>query len=146
MSEAYLVDAVRTPVGKKGGALAQVHPADLGAHVLTNLVARTQIDPAAVEDVIFGCVDSIGPQAGAIDERRFEREIAPVGELRHDEGPRRGTSLEKMAALQPLADNGRITAAVASQISDGAAALLVASERALKTHNLRPRARIHHLS
>src|ERR1700756_1394920 len=66
MSEAYIVDAVRTPVGKRGGGLAAVHPADLGASVLTALVDRTGIDPAAVEDVVFGCVDTIGPQAGDI--------------------------------------------------------------------------------
>jgi acetyl-CoA C-acetyltransferase len=66
MSEAYIVDAVRTPVGKRGGGLAAVHPADLGASVLTALVDRTGIDPAAVEDVVFGCVDTVGPQAGDI--------------------------------------------------------------------------------
>jgi acetyl-CoA C-acetyltransferase len=66
MSEAYIVDAVRTPVGKRGGGLAAVHPADLGACVLTALVERTGVDPAAVEDVIFGCVDTVGPQAGDI--------------------------------------------------------------------------------
>jgi acetyl-CoA C-acetyltransferase len=270
MREAYLVEAVRTPVGRKGGGLAQVHAADLGAHVLSALIARSKIDPAAVDDVIFGCVDAIGPLAGdlartawlaaglpeevpgvtvdrqcgssqqavhfaaqavmsgtadlvvaggvqtmsaipigasmvagkafgfphpfagsagwarrygdqpvsqfrsaemiaekwnlaraamegfaleshrraiqAIDEGRFEREIVPYGEVRTDEGARRDTSLEKMAALKPLAENGRITAAVSSQISDGAAALLVASEAAVKAHGLKPRARVHHLS
>ena len=270
MAEAYIVDAVRTPIGKRGGGLSQVHPADLGAHVLRALMARTGVDPAAVEDVIFGCCDTIGPQAGdvartcwlaaglpehvpgvtidrqcgssqqsvhfaaqavmsgtsdlvvaggvqnmsaipissamtlaqplgfadpfsgskgwvarygiqevsqfrgaemiadrwsisredmerfaleshrrairAIDEGRFEGEIAPLGEIRRDEGPRRDTSLEKMAKLQPVVPGGRITAAVSSQISDGATCLLVASETALKIHGLRPRARIHHLS
>ena len=66
MPEAYLVDAVRTPVGKRGGGLAAVHPADLGAAVLTALVDRTGVDAEAVEDVIFGCVDTVGPQAGDI--------------------------------------------------------------------------------
>src|SRR2546430_5444093 len=66
MAEAYIVDTVRSPVGKKGGGLAAVHPADLGAHVITGLLDRTGIDPAAVEDVVFGCVDTIGPQAGDI--------------------------------------------------------------------------------
>jgi len=270
MTEAYIVDAVRTPVGKRRGGLSQVHPADLGAHVLKALVERNGFDPRAVDDVIFGCVDTIGPQAGdvartcwlaaglsdevpgttvdrqcgssqqavhfaaqavmsgtadlvvaggvqnmsmipiaaamlaareygisdpfsgskgwrerygteafsqfrsadriahkwnisrrdmeafaleshrraahAIDEGRFEREIVPLGELRHDEGVRRDTSLEKMASLQPLEPEGRVTAAVSSQISDAAAALLIASETALKQHGLRPRARIHHLS
>jgi acetyl-CoA C-acetyltransferase len=270
MPEAYLIDAVRTPVGKRGGGLAQVHPADLGAHVIRALVDRTGIDPGAVEDVIFGCCDAIGPQSGdiartcwlaaglpqhvpgvtidrqcgssqqsvhfaaqavmsgtadlivaggvqnmsaipissamtlaqplgfpdpfstskgwverygtqevsqfrgaemiaekwgisradmeafaleshrraarAIDEGRFDHEIVPFGEVSRDEGPRRDTSLEKMAKLQPLSPGGRLTAAVASQISDGASCVLVASERALKVHDLQPRARIHHLS
>ena len=66
MAEAYIVDAVRTPVGRRGGGLARVHPADLGAHSLAALVSRTGIDPAAVEDVVFGCVDTIGGQAGDI--------------------------------------------------------------------------------
>ncbi len=66
MAEAYIVDAVRTPVGRRGGGLSQVHPADLGAHSLKALVDRTDIDPAAVEDVVFGNVDSIGGQAGDI--------------------------------------------------------------------------------
>src|ERR1700736_6762508 len=66
MPEAYIVDAVRTPVGKRGGGLAAVHPADLGAHVIRALVERTDLDPLAVEDVFFGCVDQLGPQAGDI--------------------------------------------------------------------------------
>src|SRR6478736_402499 len=66
VAEAYIVDAVRTPVGRRNGGLAGVHPADLGAHVLTALMDRTKIDPAAVEDVVFGCVDTLGPQAGDI--------------------------------------------------------------------------------
>jgi len=270
MAEAYIVDAVRTPVGKKGGGLASAHPADLGAHAISGLVDRTGIDPAAVEDVIFGCVDTIGPQAGdiartcwlaaglpddvpgttvdrqcgsspqalhfaaqavlsgtndvivtggvqnmsmipiasamtvaqpmgfddpftgsegwrarygtqevsqfrsaemiaekwnvsredmeafaleshrravtAIDEGRFEREILPYRDVSTDEGPRRDTSLDRMASLPPLTDGGRVTAAASSQISDAAAALLVVSERGLHRHGLIPRARIHHLS
>jgi acetyl-CoA C-acetyltransferase len=66
MAEAYIAGAVRTPVGKRGGALAATHPADLGAAVLTALVGRTGVDPGAVEDVILGCVDTVGPQAGDI--------------------------------------------------------------------------------
>src|SRR5579864_4158980 len=66
MQEAYIVDAVRTPVGRRGGGLSGVHPADLGAAALTALIDRTGVDPAAVEDVVFGCVDAIGPQAGDI--------------------------------------------------------------------------------
>jgi acetyl-CoA C-acetyltransferase len=82
----------------------------------------------------------------AIDSGRFDREIVPVGEVRRDETPRRGTSLEKMATLEPLTPGGRVTAAVSSQIADCAAALLIASESAVRRHNLKPRARIHHLS
>ncbi len=66
MAEAYIVDAVRTPVGRRGGGLASAHPADLGAHVISQLLTRTGLDPLAVDDVVFGCVDSIGPQAGDI--------------------------------------------------------------------------------
>ena len=270
MHEAFIIDAVRTPVGKRGGGLSQVHPADLGAHPIKALVERTGIDPAAVEDVYYGCVDTIGPQAGdiartcwlaaglpdhvpgttidrqcgssqqavhfaaqavmsgtndlivaggvqnmslvpissamtagealgftdpfsgsegwrarygeqevsqfhaaemiadkweisredmeryaleshrravaAIDEGRFEREIAVYGDVTQDEGPRRGTTLERMASLPTLTEGGRLTAACASQISDAGCAMLIASERAVKTHGLKPRARIHHIS
>jgi acetyl-CoA C-acetyltransferase len=270
MPEAYIVDAVRTAVGKKGGGLSRVHPADLGAHVITAIVDRNDLDPVAVEDVFLGVVDQLGPQAGdlartcwlaagypeeipgttidrqcgssqqalhfaaqavmsgtndviiaggvqnktkipiayaltaaeplgfidpftgsegwvarygtqevsqfraaeliadkwgitreemevfalesherairAQDEGRFEREIVPLAGVAVDEGPRRGTSLEKMAQLPPLSEGGRITAAVSSQLSDAATATLVVSERALETHGLTPRARIHHLS
>jgi acetyl-CoA C-acetyltransferase len=272
--EAYIVDAVRTPVGKRGGSLAPVHSADLGAAVLTALVERTSIDPGLVDDVVMGCCDTIGSQAGdvarsawlvaglpdhvpgvtidrqcgssqqavhfaaqgvmsgtqdlvvaggvqnmsaipisaamlagqqygfstpfaespgwvarfgdqevsqfrsaemiaekwgisreemeafalasherartAIAEGRFDHEIVPVtlpdGSVASvDECPRE-TSLEKMAGLQPLAPDGRITAAVASQISDASSAMLIASERSVAKHGLTPRARIHHLS
>ncbi|GAA0451104.1 acetyl-CoA C-acetyltransferase [Streptomyces stramineus] len=272
MADAYLVDAVRTPVGRRGGGLAAVHPADLGALVLRALTERTGIDPAAVDDVVFGCLDAVGPQAGdiartswlaaglpeevpgvtvdrqcgsgqqalhfaaqgvlsgtqdlviaggtqnmsqipiayatrrateplglddgpyagsegwrarygdrpvsqfhgaetiartwgitreameeyalrshrravrAADEGRFARELVPCGPVTADEGPRRDTSPEKMAALPPVVDGGLITAALSAQISDGAAAVLLASGRALRDHGLTPRARVHHLS
>lgn len=272
MAEAYIVEAVRTPVGRRGGGLGAVHPADLGAHVLKALVGRTGIDPAAVEDVVFGCLDTVGPQAGdiartcwlaaglpeevpgvtvdrqcgssqqalhfaaqgvlsgtqdlvvaggtqsmtqipiafasrqaaeplgltegpyagsegwrarygdapvnqfhgaqliaekwdisrsdmeefalrshrrairAIDEGRFARETVALAGVTTDEGPRRDTTLEKMAGLEPVLDGGTITAACSSQISDGAAAVLIASERAVAEHGLTPRARVHHLS
>jgi acetyl-CoA C-acetyltransferase len=270
MAEAYIIDAVRTPVGRRNGGLSKVHPADLGAHAINALVARTGVDPAAVDDVMFGCVDALGPQAGDIartcwlaaglpdhvpgttidrqcgsaqqavhfaaqavmagvndlvvaggvqnmsmipigyaltataelgfsdpfsgsegwrarygdqevsqfhgaeliaakwdlsreqmerfafdshqrairaqDEGRFDAEIVPLGDVARDEGPRRDTSLEKMASLKTLVEGGRLTAAVASQISDAACAMLIAGERAVKTHGLRPRARLHHMS
>src|SRR3954469_19356830 len=66
IGEAYLVEAVRTPVGRRGGGLAGIHSADLGAHVLKELITRSGVDPAAVDDVVFGCVDTIGSQAGDI--------------------------------------------------------------------------------
>ena len=62
MRDAVIIDAVRTPVGKRGGALADVHPADLSAHVLHQLVERTGVDPGEVEDVVWGCVSQIGEQ------------------------------------------------------------------------------------
>ncbi|NKU37565.1 hypothetical protein GS887_26850 [Rhodococcus hoagii] len=66
MPEVYIVDAIRTPIGKKNGGLAPVHPIDLGAHIIKALVERTGIDPSNVDDVVFGCVDAIGGQAGNI--------------------------------------------------------------------------------
>ena len=269
MAEAYIIDTVRTPVGRRGGGLSQVHPADLGAHVLNALVDRTGIDPSKVEDVVFGCLDTIGPQAGDIArtcwlaaglpeevpgttvdrqcgssqqavhfaaqgvmsgtqdlvvaggvqnmsaipissamlvaeqfgftdpfsgsegwvkryadqpvdqfhgaemiardwdlnreemeafaiqsheraitaraEGRFDSQIAPFGEITQDEGPRE-PNVEKIRSLKPLMEGGRLTAALASQISDGAAAMLIASERAVEQYGLTPRARVHHLS
>jgi len=97
------------------------------------------------EDMEVFALESHNRALTAIKEGRFDQEILPYGEFTTDEGPRE-TSLEKMAGLNVLAPGGKITAALASQISDGAAALLVVSEAALKEHNLKPRARIHHLS
>jgi acetyl-CoA C-acetyltransferase len=269
MPEAFIVDAVRTPVGRRGGGLSQVHPADLGAASITALVDRTGIDPGAVDDVMFGCVDTVGGQAGDIArtcwlaagmpehvpgttidrqcgsaqqaihfaaqavmagvndivvaggvqqmsmipissamtlaeplgfadpftgsegwvkrygdgevsqfngaeliaakwdisrddmeqfavtsheraiqaraEGRFENEIVPLNGLAHDEGPRE-PNWEKIRSLPTLVEGGRVTAAVASQISDASASMLIVSEQALKDHGLTPRARIHHMS
>ena len=270
MAEAYIVDAVRSPVGKRGGSLSGIHPADLGAHSLRALVDRVGIDPGLIDDVIIGATDTIGGQAGNVgrsallvagfpehvpgvtidrqcgssqqavhfaaqavmsgtndlviagglqnmsqlpissamtageaygfttpfaespgwqarypdqeisqfvgaemiaekwdlsreeleqfalqshqraavaqDEGRFDNEIVPLNGLTHDEGVRRDTSLERMAGLQTLQPGGRLTAAVASQISDASSAVLIAGERAVKEHGLTPRARIHHIS
>ena len=66
MAEAYIIEAARTAVGKRGGSLSQVHPADLGAHILKAVVERSGVDPAIVDDVILGCIDQVGPQAGDI--------------------------------------------------------------------------------
>jgi acetyl-CoA C-acetyltransferase len=82
----------------------------------------------------------------AIDEGRFMEEIAPIAGVDTDEGARRDTSLETMAQLKPLREGWTLTAAMASQMSVGAAALLVASERAVHVHNLTPIARVHALS
>ena len=270
MAEAYIIDAVRTPVGRRGGGLAGIHSADIGAHVLRELMRRTGIDPAAVDDVVMGCVDAIGPQASdvartawlaaglpesvpgvtidrqcgssqqavqfaaqavasgyadlvvaaglqsmsnipmsasrvaakefgfddpftssegwrsrygtdevsqfrsaemiatqwgidrdameafalrshqravaAIDAGAFEAEITPLGAATIDECPRRDSSLERLAKLKTLVPDGRLTAGTSSQISDGAGAILVASERAVREHGLTPRARIVHAS
>ena len=66
MPEAVIVDAVRTPIGKRNGSLAAVHAADLSAHVLTALVERTGVDPGTVDDVMWGCVTQIGDQSSNI--------------------------------------------------------------------------------
>ncbi|MEV0093819.1 thiolase family protein [Streptomyces sp. NPDC050738] len=66
MRDAVIVDAVRTPVGRRNGALSGIHPADLSAHVLKSLATRTGLDPALVDDVIWGCVSQIGEQTACI--------------------------------------------------------------------------------
>ena len=66
MPEAFIVDAIRTPVGRRGGTLSTVHPADLGAASIRALMDRTGVDPGAVDDVVYGNVDSVGPQSGDI--------------------------------------------------------------------------------
>ncbi len=269
MAEAYIVDAVRTPTGRRKGGLAHVHGADLGGHVMKAIVDRNGIPDKEYDDVIFGCVDAIGPLAGdiartswlaaglsqevpgttidrqcgssqqsvhfaaqaimsgtqdvilaggvqtmtqipissamtaaipmgfsdpfsgsqgwvarygaepptqfksaqmiadkwgfsrrdleeysleshkralkAIEEGRFDREIVPLEGVDMDETPRNST-LEKMAELDFLFGCDKVTAAVSSQTCDGASAVLVVSEDALKRYNLTPRARIHHIS
>jgi acetyl-CoA C-acetyltransferase len=79
----------------------------------------------------------------AADAGLFDGETVTVPGLNRDEGPRRGSTLAALAALAPISEGGRLTAALASQISDGAAALLVASEKAVRRHGLRPLGRIH---
>ena len=66
MQDAFIVSALRTPIGKKKGTLSNMHPADLGAVVLSATFDQVDLDPGLVEDVIFGCVDTVGPQAGDI--------------------------------------------------------------------------------
>jgi acetyl-CoA C-acetyltransferase len=98
------------------------------------------------EDMEAFALESHRRALQATDEGRFDREIVPMEGVTADEGPRRDTSLERMATLKPLVDGGRLTAAVSSQISDAASAVLVANERAVEAHGLRPRARVHHMS
>src|SRR6202040_2269379 len=66
MAEACIIDAVRTGVGKRAGGFAAEHPADMAAHVIKTVVGRHDVDPAAIDDVILGCLDNIGSQAGDI--------------------------------------------------------------------------------
>ena len=66
MGEAYIIDATRTPTGKRRGSLAEMHGADLGAHVIKEIVERNNIPETEYDDVIFGCLDAIGPLAGNI--------------------------------------------------------------------------------
>ena len=65
---AYIIDAVRTPVGRRGGGLSQIHPADIGAHSIKSLMERTGVDPNAVDDVIFGNVELTSFSAILVDK------------------------------------------------------------------------------
>jgi acetyl-CoA C-acetyltransferase len=112
-------------------------------HAADEIARRWDVSREAMEQWSY---QSHQRALAAIAEGRFKAEIAPVGDVAEDIGPRADTTLEKMASLKTLQEGGRITAGVASQITDGAAALLVVSEAALKEHGLTPRARIHHLS
>jgi acetyl-CoA C-acetyltransferase len=97
------------------------------------------------DDMEAFAVESHERAIRAWDEGRFDAEVVPVGDVARDEGMRE-PNWEKIRSLPPLTDGGRVTAAMASQISDASAALLVASERAVEEHGLIPRARVHHLS
>jgi acetyl-CoA acetyltransferase len=87
MAEAYIIDAVRTPIGRKKGSLAGVHPADLGAHPIKALVARTGIDANLVDDVVWGCCDTIGPQAGRHRPNRLAGRGPAAARARHHHRP-----------------------------------------------------------
>jgi acetyl-CoA C-acetyltransferase len=97
------------------------------------------------EDMEEFAVESHLRAIRARDEGRFVREILPVAGVTADEGPRE-PNWDKIRSLPPLVPDGRLTAAVSSQISDAASAMLIVSEQALHDHGLTPRARIHHLS
>ena len=66
MAEAYIIDATRTPTGKRRGSLQDIHGADLGAHVIKEIVERNDVPETEYDDVIFGCLDTVGPLAGNI--------------------------------------------------------------------------------
>jgi acetyl-CoA C-acetyltransferase len=122
-----------------GQEISQFRAADL-------IAARWAIGRTEMEEYALA---SHQRAIAAIDGGDFTAEIAPYGGASDDECPRRDTSLERMATLEPLrpaSDGGGITAALSSQIADGAGALLIASERAVAEHGLRPRARIRHIS
>jgi len=103
------------------------------------MAERWDISRLAMEELAFA---SHTHAARSWAEGRFDREVVPYGAVTRDEGFRPDVSMEKMATLQTLRPGGRITAATSSQISDGAAALLVASEAAVRRLGLRPRARV----
>ena len=84
MPTAVIVDAVRTPLGRRNGKLKDTHPVDLAAHTLQALVERTGIDPALVEDVIMGCVRQVGEQAREHRPQRGARRRLPRDGRRHD--------------------------------------------------------------
>nr|WP_055500972.1 thiolase family protein [Nonomuraea pusilla] len=129
-------------------------PPDAGpqARKVTLSMGETAEEVAALDGVTRADSDAYALRSheralAATDTGRFEREIVPVpvrdGEVRVDEGPRRGSSLEKLAALRPVfRDGGIVTAGSSSQLSDGAAALVLAGEDAVARHGLTPRARV----
>src|SRR6266545_1329661 len=168
MAEAYIVEAVRTPAGRKGGGLAAVHPADLAGHVLTEVLRRSGADPAAVDDVILGCVDQVGAQTFNIARTAWvgaelpdmvplaagARAGAAAGygspfggkgwlERYGDQEITQFRGAELMAERWDISREAMERVAFASQISDGAGALLLASEGAVRRFGLRPRARVH---
>jgi acetyl-CoA C-acetyltransferase len=119
-----------------GEEISQFRAADL-------IAAKWGLGRAELESY---ALESHQRAVAAIDGGRFRDEIAGYAGVTEDECPRRDTSLDRMAALAPLRPGGTVTAALSSQIADAAAALLIASPRAVREHGLRPRARIHHLS
>src|SRR5436309_1967778 len=140
MRDAVIVDAVRTPVGRRNGAYKDTHPVDLSAHVLNALVERTGIDPVVVDDVVWGCVMQVGEQAVNVGQYAV---LADVG-LEADEGVRRDTTVEKLASLKPaFKEDGVIHAGNSSQISDGSGALLITTSEKARELGLKPIARLH---
>ena len=87
MRDAVIVDAVRTPVGKRNGGLSGVHPVDLSAHVLQALADRAGLDPVHVDDVIWGCVSQVGEQTFNIGRNAVLAAGWPETRARHDHRP-----------------------------------------------------------
>jgi acetyl-CoA acetyltransferase len=131
--EAFIIDAVRTPVTRRGGGLAGAHPADLGAHVIKALLARARTDPSAVDDVMFGCVDTVGPQAGDIARTAWLAAGLPEAVP--------GVTVDRQCGSSQQAVHF-----AAQAVLSGTAALLIASSRAVREHGLTPKARVVHLS
>ena len=107
--QAYIIDAVRTPVGKRNGSLAGVHPVDLGAHAWRGVFDRVDVDPGAVDDVIVGCVDAIGGQAGNIGRdgvagRRLPDEVPGVTVDRQCGSSQQAISFGAQAIMSGTAD------------------------------------------
>jgi acetyl-CoA C-acetyltransferase len=132
------------PFTGSNGWLARYGDQEISQFRSADLIAeRWNISRAAMEEFALA---SHQRAIAAIDGGDFTAEIEPYGDLKADECPRRDTSAEKMATLKPLRPDGLTTAALSSQIADAAAALLIASERAVAQHQLKPRARIRHIS
>jgi acetyl-CoA C-acetyltransferase len=135
------------PFGGSRGWLARYGEQEISQFRAADMIAASwEIGREEMEEYALG---SHQRAIAAIDSGYFAAEVAPYGDVKDDECPRHDTSLERMAMLEPLrpaAAGGVITAALSSQIADGAAALLIASERAVAEHGLRPRARIAHIS
>jgi acetyl-CoA C-acetyltransferase len=141
---AAMVEPYGDPFSGSSGWQARYGGQEISQFRAADLIAQKWgIGRAEMEDYALG---SHTRAVTAIDNGHFAAEIAAYGDLSRDECPRRDTTREKMAALRPLRADGRITAALSSQIADGAAALLIASERAVRAGRLTPRARITHLS
>ena len=132
-----------TPFSKSRGWAARFGEAEISQFVGADLIAKKW--GISREDMEEWALQSHQRARAAIIDGRFERETVSLGQCVVDECPRE-TSMEQMAALPALRDGSLLTAAVASQICDGASAALIVSEKALEVHGLKPRARIHHMS
>jgi acetyl-CoA acetyltransferase len=146
MGTAVIVEAARTPVGKRGGVLSGVHAAEILGSAQTALIDRAGIDPAAVEQVAGGCVTQAGIGIACGLGGGPVRPRGRTGQSRDRPGGPgrrlRETSLEALARLKPVVEGGLHTAGTSSQISDGAAAVLLADADRARQLGLRLRARI----